>query len=64
MRSPTSLVFGCGSIALGLFVWWVLYRAAGRGVRVWILAKGRVRNGRLLRAIFLGMLPFGRARRV
>jgi hypothetical protein len=45
------------SIAAGLGVWWFLYWAAGRAVRVWILAKGRVRKGRLARAMLLAILP-------
>ena len=50
------------SVALGLGVWWFLRQAATRGVRIWVLAKGRVHKGRLLRAILLGLLPSRRAR--
>ncbi len=63
MQAPWSRVGMVGSIALGLAIWWTLYRAAARGVRVWILAKGRVHNARLLRAIFLAMMPMKRGRK-
>lgn len=63
MAGPWSRVVCFGSIALGLTIWWILHRAAARGVRVWILAKGRVHNARLARAIFLAMLPMKRARK-
>lgn len=63
LEGRTAAVAASASVLLGLAVWWVIYRAAGRGVRVWILAKGRVHNGRLARAIFLGMLPLRRSRR-
>lgn len=63
-RAPWTWVVGLGSIGLGLLVWWILHRAATRGVRVWVLAKGKVNHRRLARAIFLGMLPWsGRRRR-
>ncbi len=57
LAAPWSRVVAVGSVALGLSTWWALYRAAGRGVRVWILAKGRVHTGRLARAIFAGWWP-------
>lgn len=61
---PWTWVVALGSIALGLAVWWILHRAATRGVRVWVLAKGKVNHKRLARAIFLGVLPWsGRRRR-
>src|SRR5687768_4804791 len=47
LAAPWSLVAAVGSVLAGLFVWWVFFHAAGRGVRVWILAKGRVHRGRL-----------------
>lgn len=60
---PWSKVAAVGSVAFGLTLWWTLHRAATRGVRVWVLAKGRVRNARLARAILLAMVPFKRSRR-
>lgn len=63
LEPPWSRAAGAGAIALGLAVWWVLHRAATRGVRVWVLAKGRVHNARLARAILLAMLPMKRGRR-
>lgn len=63
MTPPWSYVATAGSIAIGLAIWWTLYLAAARGVRVWILAKGRVHNARLVRAIVLAMLPLKRRRK-
>lgn len=63
LEPPWSRVAAAGAIAFGLAVWWVLHRAATRGVRVWVLAKGRVHNGRLARAILLAMLPMKRSRK-
>ena len=62
LTAPWSRIVATGSVALGLGVWWFFHRAASRGVRVWILAKGKVRHGRLARAILIGMLPFRRSR--
>ncbi|MBM4356763.1 MAG: hypothetical protein FJ096_01505 [Deltaproteobacteria bacterium] len=63
MEPPWSRVTAVGAVTLGLVIWWILHRAAARGVRVWVLAKGRVHNARLARAIFLAMMPFKRSRR-
>lgn len=57
LASPLRWLGMATAAALGLTVWWILYRAAGRGVRVWVLAKGRVRSARLARAIMLSLLP-------
>jgi hypothetical protein len=58
LASPWSWIAAAVAVVTGLVVWRVLYHAAGRGVRVWVLAKGRVRKGRLLRAIVLGLWPW------
>lgn len=57
---PWSTVVAVASIALGIALYGLLHRAAHRAVRVWILAKGRVHKGRLLRAMFAGTGPSGR----
>jgi hypothetical protein len=57
LESPWSWISAVGSLVGGVALWWLLYRAAGRGVRVWILAKGRVHKGRLARAALSGVLP-------
>lgn len=62
LDAPWNFVVALASIAFGLLVWWTLHRAATRGVRVWVLAKGRLRKGRLLRAMFAGVLPTRRSR--
>ena len=51
------------SAVAGLSVWRLFHWAAGRGVRVWVLAKGKLRRGRLARAILVSLLPTRRRRR-
>ena len=63
LDSPWNIIAALGSVAVGLAIWRFLYHAAGRGVRVWVLAKGKVRKGRLARAILLSLLPSRKRRR-
>lgn len=60
LEAPYNIVFGALAILTGLAVWRFLHWAAARGVRVWVLAKGRVHKGRLARAILISMLPWKR----
>jgi hypothetical protein len=57
LAAPWSRVMAVGSLAIGITIWWLLHRAATRGVRVWILAKGRVHTGRLVRAMLWSISP-------
>jgi hypothetical protein len=57
LASPWSWIGAVASLALGLGVWFLLYRLAGRGVRLWVLQKGRVHKGRLARAAIAGVMP-------
>lgn len=57
LASPWSIMGGILSLCAGLLLWRLFHHAAGRAVRVWVLAKGKVRRGRLIRAIFLSMIP-------
>jgi len=57
---PYSYVLGALAILAGLAVWKFFHWAAWRGVRVWVLAKGRVHKGRLARAILISFLPWKR----
>jgi hypothetical protein len=57
-EGATFWLVAIGSIVGGLTVWWILHRAATRGVRVWVLAKGKVNHKRLARAIFVSMIPW------
>ncbi len=61
--SPWSWILATASATMGMCVWWALHRAATRGVRVWVLAKGKVNRKRLIRAIFVSMIPWTRRRR-
>ena len=63
LAEPWNLILSIGSVLLGLAVWRFFHAAAGRGVRVWVLAKGKLRKGRLARAILVSMLPTRRRRR-
>jgi hypothetical protein len=60
LESPYNIVFGIVAIAIGLTVWKFLHWAAGRAVRVWVLAKGKVHKARLARAILISFLPWKR----
>ena len=61
--APTSYGVAALAITLGLVVWYILHRAATRGVRVWVLAKGKVNHRRLARAIFVSLIPWTSRRR-
>jgi hypothetical protein len=63
LERPWSWIAAALALTAGGLAWWFLHRAAGRGVRVWVLAKGRVRKGRLARALLLGLLPDRRGTR-
>lgn len=57
MESPWNWVAAAASVLIGGYIWRLIHRAAHRGVRVWVLAKGKVRTGRLARAILWSMAP-------
>jgi hypothetical protein len=49
--SPWSWVMGIGSIVAGIALWRLLYVAADRGVRIWILRSGQLQKRKLARAL-------------
>jgi hypothetical protein len=49
--SPWSYLAAAGSLAAGIAVWWTIYVAAGRAVKVWVLRSGQVRKAKLARAL-------------
>jgi hypothetical protein len=49
--APWSYAVGAGSIVGGLLIWWTIYVAAGRAVRVWVLRRGQVHKRKLARAL-------------
>ena len=49
--SPWSYLAAAGSLAAGVALWRVIYVAAGRAVRVWVLRSGQVRKTKLARAL-------------
>jgi hypothetical protein len=44
-------VSAAASLAGGVLLWWLIYVAAGRAVRVWVLRKGQVQKRKLARAL-------------
>ncbi len=48
---PVSYAVAAGSLVAGVALWWAIYVAAGRAVRVWVLRRGQVRKGRLAKAL-------------
>jgi hypothetical protein len=49
--APWSYAVAGGSLAAGIAVWWTIYVAAGRAVKVWVLRRGQVHKRKLARAI-------------
>lgn len=48
---PWSFVGAGVSLVAGVALWWVIYVAAGRAVRVWVLRKGQLQKRKLARAL-------------
>lgn len=48
---PWSFIAAAGSLAAGIALWWVIYVAAGRAVRIWVLRKGQLQKKKLARAL-------------
>jgi len=51
LDGPWNLVGAIAGIAVGLTVWRLIYLAAGRGVRIWVLRKGQLHKRKLARAM-------------
>jgi hypothetical protein len=51
LPSPWSFVSAAGAILGGVALWWVIYVAAGRAVRVWVLRRGQLQKRKLARAL-------------
>jgi hypothetical protein len=49
--APWSYAIGVGSLAAGIALFWTIYVAAGRAVRVWVLRRGQVHKKKLARAL-------------
>lgn len=49
--SPWSWIGAVASIAGGIALFWLLYVAADRGVKIWILRSGQLQKGKLARAL-------------
>jgi hypothetical protein len=48
---PWSYAVAVGSFVAGVAVWWTIYVAAGRAVRIWVLRRGQVHKRKLARAL-------------
>jgi hypothetical protein len=49
--APWSYVVASASLAAGIAVWWAIYVAAGRAVKVWVLRRGQVHKKKLAKAL-------------
>jgi hypothetical protein len=49
--APLAYVVAGASLLGGIAVWWAIYVAAGRAVRVWVLRRGQVHKRKLARAL-------------
>jgi hypothetical protein len=56
LERPWSLVGAAASIAIGVAVWWIIYVAAGRAVKVWVLRRGQLHRRKLARAMLAGTM--------
>jgi hypothetical protein len=56
LPSPWSFVGVGASIAGGILLWWLIYVAAGRAVRVWVLRRGQLQKRKLARALLIGVV--------
>ncbi len=51
LESPWNYVGAAAGIGVGLAVWRLIYIAAGRGVRIWVLRKGQLQKRKLAKAM-------------
>ncbi len=51
--APWSYVVAAASLAGGVLLWWAIYVAAGRAVKVWVLRRGQVRKAKLAKALLI-----------
>jgi hypothetical protein len=49
--APWSYAVAAASLAAGISLWWTIYVAAGRAVKVWVLHRGQVHKRKLARAL-------------
>jgi hypothetical protein len=49
--APWGYVVAAASLLAGIAVWWTIYVAAGRAVKVWVLRRGQVHKRKLARAL-------------
>ena len=50
-QAPLAYVIAGASLVAGIAVWWTIYVAAGRAVKVWVLRRGQVHKRKLARAL-------------
>ena len=51
LASPWSWIAALASLGGGVLLWWLIYVAAGRAVRVWVLRSGKLHKRKLARAL-------------
>lgn len=51
LENPWNYLGAAAGIGVGLTVWRLIYIAAGRGVRIWVLRKGQLQKRKLAKAM-------------
>jgi hypothetical protein len=59
--APWSYAVAAGSLLAGIALWWMIYVAAGRAVRVWVLRRGQVVHKRKLARALLAQVVRGKS---
>jgi hypothetical protein len=51
LEMPYTAIGAAGSLFAGIAIWWLIYVAAGRAVRVWVLRRGQLHRKKLAKAL-------------
>lgn len=51
MEMPWTPIVAIGSILAGVALWWTIYVAAGRAVRIWVLKRGQLQKKKMAKAL-------------
>jgi len=52
LERPWSFIGAGAALLAGVALWWTIYVAAGRAVRIWVLRKGQLQKRKLARVLF------------
>jgi hypothetical protein len=59
LAAPWSYVGAIAGIGAGVLLWWTIYVAAGRAVRIWVLQRGKLHKRKLARALLAQAMKRG-----